>query len=187
MPLTPHQAQYIAHDLTLQHAGAGPAAWLQSQSQIVKAKPEQAYANHQPEIHQGARDALREIARLFVASFERHSAILKTTKETTKETRVTGPETGATGLEPPENTKKTPRKQPENTKKTLLAMLQQQPDASIRALAEQSGLSQASVRHHLRSMRADNMLRRVGPDKGGYWEVISDSVNNSPSEAQGKV
>ncbi len=66
-------------------------------------------------------------------------------------------------------------------------MLQQQPDASIRALAEQSGLSQASVRHHLRSMQADNMLRRVGPDKGGYWEVISDSVNNSPSEAQGKV
>ena len=191
MPLTPHQAQYIAHDLTLQHAGAGPAAWLQSKSQIVKAKPEQAYANHQPEIHQGARNAFREIARLFVASFERHSAILKTTKETTKETGVTGLETtqeiGATGLEPPENTKKTPRKQPENTKKTLLAMLQQQPDASIRALAEQSGLSQASVRHHLRSMQADNMLRRVGPDKGGYWEVISDSVNNSPSEAQGKV
>ncbi len=198
MPLTPHQAQYIAHDLTLQHAGAGPAAWLQSQSQIVKAKPEQAYANHQPEIHQGARDAFREIARLFVASFERHSAILKTTKETgvtgletTKETSLTGletgPEIGVTGLEPPENTKKTPRKQPENTKKTLLVMLQQQPDASIRALAEQSGLSQASVRHHLRSMQADNMLRRVGPDKGGYWEVISDSVNNSPSEAQGKV
>jgi len=180
VPLTPHQAQYIAHDLTLQHAGAGPAAWLQSQSQIVKAKPEQAYANHQPEIHQGARDAFREIARLFVASFGRHSAILKTTKQATKETGVTGlettKETTITGLEPPEN-----------TKKTLLAMLEQQPDASIRALAEQSGLSQASVRHHLRSMQADNMLRRVGPDKGGYWEVISDSVNNSPSEAQGKV
>jgi SNF2 family DNA or RNA helicase len=24
VPLTPHQAQYLAHDLTLQHAGAGP-------------------------------------------------------------------------------------------------------------------------------------------------------------------
>ena len=141
----------------------------------------EAWGRGMPLILQNAPDVeFREIARLFVASFERPSAIV----ETTKETEINSPETG---LEPPENTKKTPRKQPETPKKTLLAMLQQQPDTSIRALAEKSGLSQASVRHHLRRMQADNLLRRVGPDKGGYWEVITDSANNSPSEAQGKV
>jgi predicted HTH transcriptional regulator len=44
--------------------------------------------------------------------------------------------------------------------------------SSIRAMAEQTGLSQASVRHHLRRMQTDNMLRRIGPDKGGHWQVI---------------
>lgn len=36
--LTPHQAQYIAHDLTLQQAGAGPAAWPQCESETVEFK-----------------------------------------------------------------------------------------------------------------------------------------------------
>ena len=56
-----------------------------------------------PLILQNAPDVeFREIARLFVASFERPSAIV----ETTKETEINSPETG---LEPPENTKKTTR------------------------------------------------------------------------------
>lgn len=104
-----------------------------------------------PLILENAPDVeFREIARLFVASFERPSAAV----EALQETEATAPETG---LEPPEN-----------AKKTLLALLQQQPDSSIRAMAEQTGLNQDSVRHHLRRMQADNMLRRVGPDKGGY-------------------
>jgi ATP-dependent DNA helicase RecG len=38
VPLTPHQAQYIAHDLTLQHAGAGPDTWPQGESETVEFK-----------------------------------------------------------------------------------------------------------------------------------------------------
>ncbi len=108
----------------------------------------------------------REIARLFVASFERPSAAVEPTPES--------------GLEPPENHQKTTRKPLENPKKTLLALLQHQPDTSIRALAEQTGLSQASVRHHLGRMQTDNMLRRVGPAKGGYWEILEPSKKEKP-------
>jgi ATP-dependent DNA helicase RecG len=119
----------------------------------------EAWGRGMPLILENAPDvAFREIARLFIASFERPSAAVETTPET--------------GLTPPENAKKTPRKHPENPKKILLALLRQQPDASMRAMAEQTGLSQASVRHHLRRMQADNMLRRIGPDKGGHWQVI---------------
>jgi predicted HTH transcriptional regulator len=115
----------------------------------------------------------REIARLFVASFERPSAAV----EAIPEIGVTTPRTG---LEPPENHKKTTRKPLENPKKTLLALLQQQPDTSIRALAEQTGLSQASVRHHLERMQTNSMLRRVGPAKGGYWEVLVPIKKEKP-------
>lgn len=127
----------------------------------------EAWGRGMPLILQNAPDVeFREIARLFVASFERPSATVETRQET--------------GLEPPENHQKTTRKPPENPRKTLLALLQQQPDTSIRVLAEQTGLSQPSVRHHLERMQTDNMLRRVGPAKGGYWEVLELSKKEKP-------
>jgi ATP-dependent DNA helicase RecG len=131
-----------------------------------------------------------EVAGLFIASFQRPATletpdttqeIPDTTQETTQETPDTTPET-------PENTKKTPRKHQANTEKTprkpqetarkiLLQRLRQQPESSVRALAETLGMSGASVRHHLRRLRAENKIRRVGPDKGGYWEVIEDVLD----------
>lgn len=127
----------------------------------------EAWGRGMPLILANAPDvAFREIAQLFVASFERPSAAVEATPET--------------GLESPENHQKTARKPPENPKKTLLALLQQHPDTSIRALAEQTGLSQASVRHHLERMQTENMLRRVGPDKGGRWVVLDPNKKEKP-------
>jgi ATP-dependent DNA helicase RecG len=127
----------------------------------------EAWGRGMPLILANAPDVeFREIAQLFVASFERPSAAVEVTPET--------------GLAPPENHKKTTRKPLENPKKTLLALLQQQPDTSIRALAEQTGLNQASVRHHLERMQTNSMLRRVGPAKGGYWEILDPIKKEKP-------
>ena len=92
----------------------------------------------------------REIARLFVASFERPSAAIKTG---------------------PENAKETPEKHQRNTKELLLQALQEQPGLTVKALALAMHLSDASVRHHLRVLQAEKKLRHVGPTKGGRWEV----------------
>ena len=101
----------------------------------------------------------REIARLFVASFERPSASLVTTSETSPFT--------------PENTKETPEKRQRNTKELLLQALEAQPGLTVKALALAMHLSDASVRHHLRVLQADKKLRHVGPTKGGRWEVTA--------------
>ena len=101
----------------------------------------------------------REIARLFVASFERPSASLVTTSETSPGT--------------PENAKETPEKHQRNTKKLLLQALEAQPGLTVKALALAMHLSDASVRHHLRVLQADKKLRHVGPTKGGRWEVTA--------------
>ena len=34
------------------------------------------------------------------------------------------------------------------------------------------GLSIAGIEKNLRQMKENNQIRRVGPDKGGHWEVI---------------
>lgn len=100
----------------------------------------------------------REIAKLFIASFERPSAAVETTLET--------------GLEPPENTQETPKKHTRNTKERVLQALKSQPDSTAKALALALNLSEASVRHHLRVLQAAQRIRHVGPTKGGRWEVL---------------
>ena len=39
-------------------------------------------------------------------------------------------------------------------------------------MAEGIGLSVAGVRKVLDKLRAAGRIRRVGPDKGGHWEII---------------
>jgi ATP-dependent DNA helicase RecG len=119
----------------------------------------EAWGRGMPLILANAPDvAFREIAQLFVASFERPSAALETNPET--------------GLEPPENTKETPKKHTRNTKELVLKALKAQPDVTAKALALALKLSEASVRHHLRVLQAAQRIRHVGPTKGGHWEVL---------------
>lgn len=42
---------------------------------------------------------------------------------------------------------------------------------SIAALAEEIGISQKGVEKQITKLKKDGILRRIGPDKGGKWEV----------------
>ena len=46
------------------------------------------------------------------------------------------------------------------------------PDATLAELSEATGLSLAGVKKDIRKLKDANLLRRVGPDKGGHWEVV---------------
>ena len=39
------------------------------------------------------------------------------------------------------------------------------------ALAEKIGISAKSVEKHLANLKADGIIQRIGPAKGGYWKV----------------
>ncbi|MBK1673338.1 AAA family ATPase [Ectothiorhodospira shaposhnikovii] len=84
----------------------------------------------------------------------------------------TGPETSPkTGLKHPDNAKETPRKHQE----TLLRHLRQHPTASVPELMQVTGLSANGVKYHLNLLKRAGKLRRHGPTKGGYWEVITEA------------
>ena len=55
----------------------------------------------------------------------------------------------------------------------ILALLRERPHLTMPALAELVGLSVGGVRHHLERLRSAGRLRRVGPTKGGRWEVLA--------------
>ena len=68
--------------------------------------------------------------------------------------------------------------QPENSQKVgdrILAFLRENPFASRREIAGTlAGVTEGSIRYRLDKLKEAGKLRRVGPDRGGRWEVIED-------------
>lgn len=60
----------------------------------------------------------------------------------------------------------------EETSSRVLALLKQAPSSSARQLAAQLGLSQRAVELQIAKLKSGKKLRRIGPNKGGYWEVL---------------
>ena len=55
--------------------------------------------------------------------------------------------------------------------KTLLELLGQNPKVSRKELAGIMGINESAVQKRLDALRKKQMVRRVGADKGGHWEV----------------
>ncbi|MBP5787553.1 MAG: Fic family protein [Kiritimatiellae bacterium] len=50
-------------------------------------------------------------------------------------------------------------------------LMRERPEITIAELAEATGLSASGVKKNIRKLKDANRIRRVGPDKGGHWEV----------------
>ena len=64
------------------------------------------------------------------------------------------------------------RKTPGKTPDLILDWLTEAPGASIPELAQHLGKSESAIERAIRKLRADRKLARVGPAKGGHWQVI---------------
>ncbi len=125
----------------------------------------EAWGRGMPLILENAPDVeFREIARLFVASFERPSAVAVTTPEIAPTTPKTTPETVST-------TPETAAWLQKNTKERLVQLLREQPQLSAPAIAAALGIGKDGVKYHLNQLKQTGKLRRLGPTKGGRWEV----------------
>jgi ATP-dependent DNA helicase RecG len=65
----------------------------------------------------------------------------------------------------------TPGKTPGKTPNLILDWLTQAPGTSIPELAQHLGKSDSAIERAIRKLRADGKLVRIGPAKGGHWEV----------------
>ena len=54
----------------------------------------------------------------------------------------------------------------------IVALLTDNNKLSAVALAERIGISAKAVEKHLSNLKADGIIKRIGPDKGGHWEVV---------------
>lgn len=63
-------------------------------------------------------------------------------------------------------------KSKEKSKEKIIRFISENPQITTNQLAELIHLSIAGVEKNLRQLKEQNLIRRVGPDKGGHWEVI---------------
>ena len=58
------------------------------------------------------------------------------------------------------------------TDERIIALIQSNPHITQKMLSEVIGLTRPYVGRKLLELQARNIIRRVGPDKGGHWEVV---------------
>jgi ATP-dependent DNA helicase RecG len=92
-----------------------------------------------------------EVAHLFIASFGRPSF------------NAGGEDSAREG-----DVDKTPGKTPGK----IVELLKSNPGLTIPELAEQVGKSESAVERAVRKLRVAGQLKRIGPAKGGHWEVM---------------
>ena len=68
---------------------------------------------------------------------------------------------------------------PETTQKTtqkILETIKENPTVTRKELASIIGVSENGIKFHITNLKKKGLLKRVGPDKGGYWKVIQNEV-----------
>ncbi len=68
--------------------------------------------------------------------------------------------------------KKRLEKSGKKTVDVLWALLKDNPRFTLADMVEALGITRSTIQKHIVNLKAAGRLRRVGPDKGGHWEVI---------------
>ena len=66
----------------------------------------------------------------------------------------------------------TTHKTTQKTTQKILELIITNPTISRKELAAQIGITADVIKYHLTTMQKKRLLKRIGPDKGGHWEVI---------------
>ena len=69
-------------------------------------------------------------------------------------------------------TRRNDRKQPEKIRESLMDLLSSNGKISRKDLALLLNVTEGSIRHHLNKLQEKGLIKHIGPDKGGYWEVL---------------
>ena len=60
----------------------------------------------------------------------------------------------------------------QKSREKILELLRVHPEFSAKKLADEVGITEKGIEKHLSKLKAEGLLKRIGPDKGGEWIVL---------------
>ena len=54
----------------------------------------------------------------------------------------------------------------------ILDLIRENPYVTTKEMADSIGIIRRTVAKHIKSLQEKGIIKRIGPDKGGYWEVV---------------
>ena len=60
----------------------------------------------------------------------------------------------------------------EKISEKIMAQIKTSHAITIQQLAEKNGVTTRTIEKHLQKLQRDNLLKRIGPDKGRHWEMV---------------
>ncbi|HDH05861.1 MAG TPA: winged helix-turn-helix transcriptional regulator, partial [Nitrospirae bacterium] len=68
--------------------------------------------------------------------------------------------------------KKGPEETTQKTTRKIIEAIARKADITQKELAALIGITEDGVKYHITRLKRKGILKRIGPDKGGYWEIV---------------
>ena len=68
--------------------------------------------------------------------------------------------------------KKSIQKSVQKSVQKIVVLIKEDANITTQKIADILGINRSGVARHIKKLQEKGLLRRVGPDKGGHWEVI---------------
>lgn len=65
----------------------------------------------------------------------------------------------------------TTQKKLNNNQEKILEIINKNPNITRNELAKIIGITSDGVKYNLDKLKKENIIQRIGPDKGGYWKI----------------
>lgn len=60
----------------------------------------------------------------------------------------------------------------EKSGQKIMALISENPNITTIEMANKLGMARSGVAKQIAVLQKQNLIRRVGPDKGGHWEIV---------------
>jgi len=96
------------------------------------------------------------------------------TRESTQESTLKNTQKSTLKNTQKSTLKNTQKSTLKNTQKTIIEIIMNYPNVTIPQVAQKLNLNPRGIAKHFKALQDKGLIRRVGPDKGGHWEIIEE-------------
>ena len=119
-----------------------------------------------------AKTVEKTVEKTRVKTVEKSDDPLQDTEKTREKTDKTLQDTEKASEKTEKASEKTRVKASEKTSSEIIILIKENPNVTIHEMSKTIGVTARSIERNIENLKKKNLLKRIGADKGGYWEVV---------------